>query len=101
MALAVVDTKDGISYTGETLTTPIVFTLLGGKYIVFGTAAGTTNVLSVLAPDGSTYIAVDSETTSAFYKMYDLIPGTYQIVVTTSSAVSGGVQKVPYNTSHW
>lgn len=96
MALSQSDTKDGTVYQGATSSTVGPFTLLGGKYGVFATAADTTNVLSILGPDGSTYIPWDSETTSAFAKALDLPPGTYKIVTTSSTAVQGGVVKVPY-----
>lgn len=99
MALATNDSKDGITYTGATGTVG-PFTVLGGKYAFYATAAGTSNVLNILMPDGSTYSPVQSETTSAFYVMVDLPPGTYDIVVVTSTAVQGGVVKIPYNPAY-
>ncbi len=100
MAITLTDYKDGVSFTGAVTASVIVFTLLGGKYAAFCTAADTTNVLSLLSPDGSTYIAVDSETTAAFYKVLDLVPGTYKIVVTTATVAAGGIQKIPYNPAY-
>lgn len=100
MAVTTYDSKDGVSFTGAVTASVIVFTLLGGKYAFFSTAADTTNVLSVLSPDGSTYIAVDSETTAAFYKVLDLVPGTYKVVATTVTVAAGGVQKIPYNPAY-
>ena len=99
MALVTQDTMDGIIYTGATNST-IKFRLLGGKYFVHATAADTTNVLSILCPDGSTYNAVDSETTSAFAKALDLPPGSYEIVTTSSTAVQGACVKIPYNPAY-
>jgi hypothetical protein len=96
MALAVQNTNDGLNYTGAVTGSVILFTLLGGKYSAFASAADTTNVLSVLLPDGSTYAAYDSETTSAFTKMLDLPAGSYKVVVTSATLVAGGVQRVPY-----
>lgn len=99
MALVTADYRDGLTYTGATSST-IKFSILGGKYWVFGTAADTTNVLSMLLPDNATYQAVDSETTALFGKMLDLPPGSYEIVTTSATAVQGGLIKIPYNTSH-
>ena len=100
MALATTDTKDGVTYTGATSSTVGSFVLLGGKYLVYATAAGTSNVLNILMPDGTTYSPVDSETTTAFAKVVDLPPGTYDIVVVSVSAVQGGVVKIPYNPAY-
>jgi hypothetical protein len=96
MALATQNDGDGVNYTGATSST-IKFTLLGGKYSFFGSAAGTSSVLSILLPDGSTYVAVQSETTSAFNVVLDLPPGSYEIVVVSAGAQSGGCIKIPYS----
>lgn len=100
MALVTTDSKDGFVYTGATGSTVGPFTLLGGKYLFYATAAGTSNVLNILAPDGTTYTPVNSQTTSAFATAVDLPPGTYEIVVVSVSAVQGGLVKVPYNPSY-
>lgn len=99
MALSNQDTGDGLIYTGATNST-LTFRILGGKYWVFGSAADTTNVLSQLLPDNSTYQAVDSETTTLFGKVLDLPPGTYKIVTTSATAVQGGLVKIPYNPAY-
>ena len=96
MALATNNYQDGVTYTGATSSTVGPFTILGGKYVFYGTAAGTSVVLNVLMPDGSTYSPAYSETTSAFFQMVDLPPGTYEIVVVSASAQQGGLVKVPY-----
>jgi hypothetical protein len=99
MALATHDTADGIVYTGATSSTVGPFVLLGGKYLFFAGAAGTSNTLNMLLPDGSTYIAVGTSTTfstSAGSAPIDLPPGTYEIVVVSASAVAGGLVKIPY-----
>ena len=100
MSLVTNDWKDGITFTGATTGTVGPFTVLGGKYVFYATAAGTSVVLNILMPDGSTYSPAYSETTSAFFQMIDLPPGTYEVVVTTSTAVQGGVIKVPYNPAY-
>jgi hypothetical protein len=97
MALATNTWGDGYTYTGATGTVG-PFVILGGKYLFFATAAGTSNTLEMLMPDG-TYIAVGSTTTfstSAATAMIDLPPGTYQNVVVTSTAVAGGLVRIPY-----
>jgi hypothetical protein len=96
MSLATHDTKDGITYTGATTGTVATFTILGGKYLHLGSAAGTSVVLNIICPDGSTAVPVNSQTTSAFAAMVDLPPGEFNIVVTTSAAVTGGLVRVPY-----
>ncbi len=95
MALATTDQKDGITYTGATSSTVGPFNLLGGNYAFFGTSAGTSSTLNILGPDGSTYIAVQAETTSAYFQQVYLPPGTYKIVVVSASAQQGGLVKVP------
>ena len=96
MALATTDHKDGVTYTGATSSTVGPFTLLGGKYLFYGSAAGTSSVLNILYPDGSTYGAVNSQTTSAYAVAVDLPPGTYEIVVVSAGAQQGGLVKAPY-----
>ena len=99
MALVTQDTGNGVIYTGATNST-IKFRIFGGKYWAFGSAADTTNVLSMLYPDGVTYAAIDSETTAAFGKVYDLPPGSYEIVTTSATAVQGGLVQIPYNPAY-
>lgn len=99
MALVTQDTQDGVIYTGATGST-IKFRILGGKYWIFGSAADTTNVLSMLLPDNTTYQAVDSETTALFGKGLDLPPGSYEIVTVSVTAVQGGLVKIPYNPAY-
>src|SRR5579872_3874109 len=96
MALSFSDYRDGIVYQGATASTIGPFHLQGGKYFLYGSAADTTNTLDILLPDGSTYQAVDSETTTAFSKMIDLPAGQFKIVTNSSTAVQGGLVKIPY-----
>lgn len=99
MSLVTNDSKNGLTYTGATGST-IKFTLLGGKYFLFGSATDTSNTLNMLLPDGTSYQAVDSETTSAFSKSIDLPAGSFEIVTVSSTAVQGGIVAVPYNPAY-
>ena len=96
MALATTNWGDGFTYTGATSSTAGPFSVLGGRYLFFGTAAGTSATLNILCPDGTTYTAVQIETTSAYASAVDLPPGTYEIVVVSVSAQQGGLVRVPY-----
>lgn len=104
MALATVDTKDGVSWSGAVTASPVTFLLLGGRYMYAASAADTTQALQVALPDGTTFIPVGSTTnltTAAGTAVVDLPAGTYKAVFVTVTAVQGFVQKVPYNTSRW
>jgi hypothetical protein len=96
MALVTNNYQDGVTYTGATSSTVGPFTILGGKYLLYGTAAGTSYSFNLLMPDGSTYQAVYSGTTSAYTQVADLPPGTYEIVIVSASAQQGGLVKIPY-----
>jgi hypothetical protein len=101
MTLAVTDYKDGVLYTGlVTAGTVGPFYLLGGKYLWVSQAASTSQQLQVLGPDGSTYLAVNAQTTSAVSQALDLPPGTYEIVCVATGALMGFLQKVPYNPAY-
>lgn len=74
------------------------FTLFGGKYIMtcIGTGFGTVD-LQLLANDGSTYFSVLSAAFGANgLKTLDLPPGTYKVVITTTTAVYVKISHVPY-----
>lgn len=96
MALASTNWSDGFTYTGATGSTVGPFPLLGGKYFFFGSAAGTSAVLNVQAAPGGLFVAVSSQTTSAYATAVDLPPGTYEIVVVSASAQQGGLVRIPY-----
>lgn len=98
MALTLNDYKDGVTFTGATGNVG-PFTILGGKYLFFASAAGTSDELDMLMPDGSTYQAVSTATTlttSAGAAPVDLPPGSYRFTITTVSAVQGGLVRIPY-----
>ena len=96
MALATNNWNDGFTYTGATGSTVGPFTILGGKYLFFGSAAGTSAILNILGPDGSTFLPVNAQTTSGYAVAVDLPAGTYEIVVVSVSAQQGGLVRVPY-----
>jgi hypothetical protein len=98
MTVAINDWHDGLTFTGAVGNVG-PFTILGGKYLFFATAAGTSNALQTLMPDGSTFQSVGASTsltTSAGSALVDLPPGKYQFAIVTVSAVQGGLVRVPY-----
>lgn len=99
MTVAVSEWNDGFTFTGATSDVG-PYTILGGKYLFFASAAGTSNALQMLMPDGSTYQAVGGSgtalTTSAGNATVDLPPGKYKFAITTVSAVQGGLVRIPY-----
>lgn len=95
--MAVLFSNDGMTATGLSAT-PTAVPLLGGRY-AFGVAAtwGGGNVqLQVLMPDNSTYIAAGVALTANGTAVYDLPPGTYQVAITTATAVQFFLVRVPY-----
>jgi hypothetical protein len=96
MAAPTTDYKDGWIATGKTNDQTIEFTLLGGKYALFGFSSGTYSVqLFVLTADGTNYMAVAAATTA--YATYDLPPGSYRVTV-GAAFTTGNVSliRVPY-----
>jgi hypothetical protein len=90
--------KDGVTFTGATGNVG-PFSVLGGKYLFFATAAGTSNALQTLMPDGSTFQSVGASTnltTSAGTAVVDLPAGTFRFTIVTVSAVQGGLVRIPY-----
>ena len=106
MALATTDFKDGVAFTGAVSASTITFTLLGGRYVFAVAAQSTSATLSMLLPDGSTYITCLPAyganpllaATADLMSVFDLCPGTYQLTFTATSGVAGCVIKVPYRT---
>ncbi len=99
--MAFTDFKDGVSFSALSAT-PAAFYLLGGRYAfcVTATFGGGNIQLQILMPDGTTYIgasaAVTTSAGAAGCQVVDLPPGTYQIAITTSTAVQGSLIRVPY-----
>lgn len=96
MALAVTNWGDGVSWTGGVDSDSFTFTLLGGKYGLVVYSSGTASAtLSLLAPDGSHYIACAAAVTT--YATFDLPPGTYQIAEGASATTqNGALVRIPY-----
>jgi len=95
---------DGISWSGAaTGTPPGVFTLLGGRYMLTATQASTSVTLQILAT-GSTYVTVIPvagvnpllNATAALTAVFDLPPGTYQIICTDTGTNGGSLVRIPY-----
>jgi len=98
MTVAVNEWNDGFTFTGA-VSDVGPYSLLGGKYLFFASAAGTSNKLQMLLPDGSTYQDVGTSTsltTSAGTAPIDLPPGRYKLAITTVSGVQGGLVRIPY-----
>lgn len=78
--MATTDYMDGVKATAlanDAVVGP--FTLLGGKYAIFGFSSGTYSVqLQVLTGDGTNYMACSAAQTA--YATHDLPAGTYKIV---------------------
>jgi hypothetical protein len=77
--------------------TPSAFKLLGGTYgmLVTATWGGGSVDLKKLSADGSTYVSVLSSTfTANAYQTVNVPPGTYQLTVTTATAVYADITSV-------
>jgi hypothetical protein len=91
-----VDCRDGVSWTaaGNSDTTPD-FYVLGGRYaacIYSSTTASAT--LNIKTPSGH-YVAAGAAFTST--AVFDLCPGTYQIVFGASAGTAdGALERVPF-----
>jgi len=77
---------------------PIPRALKGGKYalIASGTFGGGNVQLQALSMDGVTYINIGASITVAGLINFDLPPGSYQLTVTTATAVYAVIASVPY-----
>jgi hypothetical protein len=93
---ALVDFKDGVSWTGaaNSDTTPN-FYLLGGKYALTTVSNGTASAtIQQKQPDG-TFIAVSSAIANGV--LLDLPPATYNIAMGASAGTAAGaLVRVPY-----
>lgn len=74
------------------------FPLLGGMYAISAVAtwgSGGTAALQFLGPDGATYVPVANGSFAANGMLIVwLPPGQYEIIVTTASNASFGVQRI-------
>lgn len=88
---------DGFVATAFDAGTSDVFKLMGGKYAVVASAAswgGGNLAMQVLGPDGTTYVACITAITANGFAVYDLPPGTYRFVLTTTNGASFCINKV-------
>lgn len=70
--------------------------LNGGKYQFTLNCTGTPSaVVNKLGPDGATYLPVAAALVLPGIATYDLPPGTYQVVITTSTANYFDLTRVP------
>jgi hypothetical protein len=77
--------------------TPASFKLNGGSYglTMLATWGGGSIDLKRLGPDGSTYVSVLSATfTANAFQTVNIPPGTYQLTVTTATAVYADITSV-------
>ena len=98
MTQAVADFGDGVKVTDGS--TDVNFVLKGGKYGVMVTATfgGGSVILKGLCADGTTYVTVLTSFTAAGYATVDLPPGSYQLDITTATAVYVTVAPIPIRT---
>lgn len=93
---ALVDFKDGVSFTGagNSDTTPS-FTLLGGKYGLAIYSSTTASVVLNISADNTHFVACGSAVTA--YGVFDLPAGTYQMVLGGSAGTAAGaLLPIPY-----
>jgi hypothetical protein len=100
MTAVFTDFKDGVSFSGLSAT-PSAFTLLGGKYMLAANATwgGGSLTLSVLMPDGTTYVTAATALSADGVVVANLPPGTYELIIATATAVQGSLIRVPYRTA--
>lgn len=95
---ALVDFKDGVTYTGAANSdTSPTFTLLGGRYAMAVYSSGTASAqLNILMPDGTHFVACSAAATTTT-AVFDLPPGSYQIVVGASGGTQqGSLVRIPF-----
>lgn len=94
--MALIDFKDGVTFTGLSADTA-AFSVLGGRYGVGVTATfgGGSITLKVLMPDGSSYVTCLTPFTAEGVAIVDLPPGVYKFVIATATAVQGFLVPLP------
>ena len=85
-----------VSFSGISANTA-AFTLTGGSYqlAVVATFGGGNVGVSVLGPDGTTYLASHTALTANGIINFDAPAGQYRISITTATAVSCSVVRIP------
>lgn len=89
---------DGTSYTWAATGASSTFVLEGGRYLMNGVSAswGGGNVeLQMLGADGATYVKVGSDITANSSQEVACAPGTYRFNVTTTTAGSVALGRIP------
>jgi hypothetical protein len=73
------------------------FVLLGGKYglSIVSTFGGGNIAFNKLGPDDATYILLATAYTTNTYAVFDLPPGTYELVITTATATYANLCGIP------
>ena len=91
-----VDSRDGISFTAAANSdTSPDFVLLGGRYGLSIYSSGTASVVLNVKTISGQYVAAGAATTTT--DIFDLTPGTYQLVFGASAgAANGALMRVPY-----
>jgi hypothetical protein len=91
-----VDYRDGFLVQGASGTQG-PFVLLGGKYGVTcaATFGGGSVALQILGPDGTTFVTAANFTANA-YAAADLVPGKYQVAITTATGVNLACVPISY-----
>jgi hypothetical protein len=99
MTVAAVNFGDGFVGTGQTNSLVVgPYSILGGKYAMFGYSSGTYNAqLKVMTADATNYVAVAAADTSG-YVTYDLPPGPVEIVLGGSFSTGNvSLVRIPYH----
>ncbi len=93
-------TGDAVKFLNLGAVTTSTFLLAGGKYAVVwqATLGGGNLQLQALSADGSTFVPVGTATAALGLTVFDLPPGVFRFVITTSTANFIAVTGVPYRT---
>jgi hypothetical protein len=93
-------TGDAVKFNNLGAVTTSVFALFGGKYAVIwsATLGGGNLQLQTLSGDGTTWVVTGAALAALGLAVYDLPPGQYRFVITTSTANFITVTGIPYRT---
>lgn len=89
---------DGISITFAATGPTATFVLVGGEYMMNGVSAnwnGGNAELQYLGADGATFVKVGTDISANGVQTVDLAPGTYRFNITTTTAGSVALGRVP------
>ena len=104
MAITVTYNNDGVVYTGARTASVLTFSLLGGRYMFSSVAPSTSTTLEMLLPDASTYVICIPvvgvnpllNATTQLCSVFDLPPGSFQIIWTATGDTAGSLIRIPY-----